>query len=203
MVTKSGSSPPVRGTQECTEVEGLEIRFIPARAGNTSGRGGSASAAAVHPRPCGEHIAVTDPAAIKTGSSPPVRGTLSGRMPAPRYRRFIPARAGNTSGCNGPPSRPAVHPRPCGEHEVRLGSTGSVDGSSPPVRGTPAIGAPAVNSTRFIPARAGNTASQSSTASHPPVHPRPCGEHSQLPLFVLRYYGSSPPVRGTREHSGR
>ncbi len=50
-----------------------------------------------------------------------------------------------------------VHPRVCGEHMVKVSSVIAVIGSSPRVRGTHTNGIYDGNSTRFIPACAGNT----------------------------------------------
>ena len=71
-----GSSPRVRGTHSMSGHKKVELRFIPACAGNTrrsqlSGRTGS-----VHPRVCGEHLGVSLLIAKNVGSSPRVRGTL-------------------------------------------------------------------------------------------------------------------------------
>ena len=51
--------------------------------------------------------------------------------------------------------------------------------------------------TRFIPAHAGNTRSRFSFSFPPPVHPRPRGEHILIRLYIVRFFGSSPPTRGT------
>ena len=72
----SGSSPRVRGTRMPPRPFVHVVRFIPARAGNTT-RACSCSAASA-------------------GSSPRVRGTPAPPAEADACRRFIPARAGNT-----------------------------------------------------------------------------------------------------------
>ena len=211
-----GSSPPARGTPCVQAVKYYFERFIPARAGNTI---------------LGWH------------SSPPARGTHR----LPHFSRFIPARAGNTAqplGRGRPttvhprprgelgPRRPptSVHPRPRGEHAPsELPSCTRPRGSSPPARGTHFMSPRLRLSSRFIPARAGNTmrsrgsrpyyvtdrfiparAGNTSDRSLSPrdrVHPRPRGEH----LDVLRparagntssCHGSSPPARGTRRSLG-
>ncbi len=50
----TGSSPPVRGTGIQSLLCGDKRRFIPARAGNRTGRSGLLPVCSVHPRPCGE-----------------------------------------------------------------------------------------------------------------------------------------------------
>ena len=173
-----GSSPLARGTRStCCWYERSDW-FIPARAGNTWTSTPPAAIRAVHPRSRGEHQWVNYATLTDAGSSPLARGTpqdLEGRA---RCRRFIPARAGNTS----PPARPgrrrAVHPRSRGEHELavqppqaagrfipaRAGNTCARRcsslcryGSSPLARGTPAAARRDPAGCRFIPARAGNT----------------------------------------------
>ena len=126
-----------------------------------------------------------------------MRGTLHGPGPRRRFRRFIPAHAGNTqkSSCSGLAS--AVHPRTCGEHRIALILPCFYRGSSPHMRGTlpePEKPGPAA---RFIPAHAGNTRRRAKADRQPPVHPRTCGEHSQLCSCVPSILGSSPHMRGT------
>ena len=70
-----GSSPRARGTRLRQHPEELDVRFIPAGAGNTSHPGPCRVHTAVHPRGRGEHalpaLSSTDP----DGSSPRARGT--------------------------------------------------------------------------------------------------------------------------------
>ena len=93
---QGGSSPRVRGTQAVLPQCGMPRRFIPACAGNTASGVDPADWGTVHPRVCGEHLAVYVFWAIAAGSSPRVRGTL---------KRYTPPTAGGS-----------VHPRVCGEH---------------------------------------------------------------------------------------
>ena len=159
---KFGSSPPVRGTLLPAGLPVQQLRFIPACAGNTQTRCEKTRplTAAVHPRLCGEHLFFN--------------------RQAPGYGlRFIPACAGNT--CHSP--GPGLHtarfiPACAGNTDRGLFLSSVLHGSSPPVRGTPAV--------------------------HPacrcsPVHPRLCGEHAVEHGGAWRSDGSSPPVRGTRK----
>ena len=93
-----GSSPRVRGTRCCPSSRLHPGRFIPAGAGNAHRRHGARRSGSVHPRGCGERPATHGQAYQLSGSSPRVRGTRSGRCAAPRWRRFIPAGAGNAVG---------------------------------------------------------------------------------------------------------
>ena len=92
---------------------------------------------------------------MTSGSSPRVRGTPSKWRPHELPQRFIPACAGNAApGIKFPLISP-VHPRVCGERPYHP-FKGTVDGSSPRVRGTR-------RPERQSPVRE-------------PVHPRVCGE---------------------------
>ena len=131
-----GSSPRVRGTRSFISCQTSPSRFIPARAGNTPGRGCNRPAKPVHPRACGEHPdAPSQPLAV-IGSSPRVRGTHLDRYVPVVGLRFIPARAGNTIFSSNQARRSTVHPRACGEHLIRASDFLLPCGSSPRVRGT-------------------------------------------------------------------
>ena len=132
----SGSSPRWRGTP-AQLVEGRRPRrFIPARAGNTPGRGVASVSPTVHPRAGGEHPYLVWHGQEVDGSSPRGRGTQENETRPIVVRRFIPARAGNT-GSAGPRHRlDTVHPRAGGEHTSALRPHGRDTGSSPRGRGT-------------------------------------------------------------------
>ena len=134
-----GSSPRVRGTRWAMRLLSVNMRIIPARAGNT------AFARKSH------HLF--------SGSSPRVRGTPDGGLGGNQLRRIIPARAGNTLSCGRAACASLDHPRACGEHDCVGARIVVSRGSSPRVRGTPAPAQRAVDGARIIPARAGNTLS--------------------------------------------
>ena len=175
----------------------------------------------VHPRVCGEHWPGSARPATSNGSSPRVRGTPTARpeargvvgssprvrgtrpraAPQRRSRRFIPACAGNTMLSSVPEeSASAVHPRVCGEHCSQLANSDCCRGSSPRVRGTPAVNLPDPIDQWFIPACAGNTRWNARMPIAIPVHPRVCGEHDHERVTCYGTRGSSPRVRGTREN---
>ena len=137
------------------------------------------------------------------GSSPHARGTPSGCLFSNPINRFIPARAGNTHSSAGATPMPTVHPRACGEHTLTGSALVSKAGSSPRVRGTHLDRVRAGVEGRFIPARAGNTASSVFSTPVQAVHPRACGEHEFQESRTRPYIGSSPRVRGTPGWSGR
>ena len=199
-----GSSPRGRGTLLHLARHLLGLRFIPARAGNTYSRSRRTPAPPVHPRAGGEHATGTRTAGRSGGSSPRGRGTQCRPTRDPSRRRFIPARAGNTRRPRAPASTTTVHPRAGGEHAARRPSGTSRPGSSPRGRGTRRTCRRARRSTRFIPARAGNTTRTASDGRRRSVHPRAGGEHGFSTAMMSDAPGSSPRGRGTRpRHQSR
>ena len=174
----AGSSPLARGTPRRGPARAPGRRFIPARAGNTGAASSGGPARSVHPRSRGEHSQLVVDVDPRNGSSPLARGTRRHRRHRHPHRRFIPARAGNTS----PPGRSCattpVHPRSRGEHAFNVPQGSSVSGSSPLARGTLQPVGHVHGLHRFIPARAGNTTGRWRSRSSTPVHPRSRGEHS-------------------------
>ena len=132
-----GSSPRMRGTHVVVREPVCTSRFIPAHAGNTESRVRSGRGDAVHPRACGEHVRTETSQAYNSGSSPRMRGTLEDQTIARKKFRFIPAHAGNTIKEEEDSTRPAVHPRACGEHHGCASGCSRTYGSSPRMRGTP------------------------------------------------------------------
>ena len=153
----AGSSPLARGTRRRLIVSGSHTRFIPARAGNHAAgavaargrrrfipaRAGNTRvvcatdwAIAVHPRSRGEHEVEGDTQHHGVGSSPLARGTRGRGRHATPWRRFIPARAGNTDTAQTIPNITAVHPRSRGEHSPAPRPRRPDVGSSPLARGT-------------------------------------------------------------------
>ena len=158
IATCCGSSPRMRGTlNQILDWDDSE-RFIPAYAGNTAGSTGVSSPMTVHPRVCGEHARDPHFRPRQAGSSPRMRGTRRRRQVLCQFLRFIPAYAGNTRSTQYRDFRPTVHPRVCGEHESSQIDNSSNRGSSPRMRGTRLIASDALETARFIPAYAGNTA---------------------------------------------
>ena len=138
-----------------------------------------------------------------SGSSPLARGTPPGAPSTGLTRRFIPARAGNTSTPRRRRSADTVHPRSRGEHVLPACRLHIPIGSSPLARGTRCCMNPSRGRGRFIPARAGNTVGPASSKRGPAVHPRSRGEHGPPPPRAPLHLGSSPLARGTRASSSR
>ena len=198
----SGSSPRGRGTQKRGRAFYARVRFIPARAGNTKAASPGSAPRSVHPRAGGEHAWRQRGSSMVSGSSPRGRGTRRALAPHPVGPRFIPARAGNTPAAWSGVSRASVHPRAGGEHGIYSPPRRLTAGSSPRGRGTRGRERRAPAPARFIPARAGNTASAGTSASPRTVHPRAGGEHEDDARDVDRQVGSSPRGRGTPRGCG-
>ena len=152
-----GSSPQARGTPELYLRSVLNLRFIPAGAGNTLQQYLHHRPAAVHPRRRGEHWHGSGSTQNGNGSSPQARGTHVDDERGVIYDRFIPAGAGNTGQLIGMRDNPTVHPRRRGEHMTDLTTALREAGSSPQARGTHQHDQPLQRWHRFIPAGAGNT----------------------------------------------
>ena len=111
--------------------------------------------------------------------------------------RFIPAYAGNailfTKAFNHQP----VHPRIRGERHLVHQSLQSSTGSSPHTRGTHCHIKEFFNTSRFIPAYAGNAPFLAAPVLAFSVHPRIRGERWMGLGLLLVLTGSSPHTRGT------
>ena len=151
-------------------------RFIPAPAGNRLMPCGQSWVSAVHPRACGEQSLVGDRGIVYDGSSPRLRGTVAAMLPSIAATRFIPAPAGNRHRAASAGLGTPVHPRACGEQEVKKIYDETTHGSSPRLRGTDLTRVASSEAIRFIPAPAGNRSNASSVIRGNPVHPRACGE---------------------------
>ena len=126
-----------------------------------------------------------------------MRGT---RTPASResvQNGIIPAYAGNTSLSGNLEDFGGDHPRVCGEHVRNDRAIEARAGSSPRMRGTPAMPRYNAMSWGIIPAYAGNTPLLVTGRLKGRDHPRVCGEHSFSQAKGHLVTGSSPRMRGT------
>ena len=174
----------MRGTRRNQRPSTADAGIIPAYAGNTPGLAIPEDNNEDHPRVCGEHRCPSIATAHERGSSPRMRGTHVQSVERHYGRGIIPAYAGNTSSIRSSNFSVRDHPRVCGEHLWCRTEKLHNGGSSPRMRGTPAIRIPAHSRTGIIPAYAGNTSNTRLRARPHRDHPRVCGEHSDLAIIT-------------------
>ena len=147
----------MRGTHIWSARTDFPRRIIPAYAGNTYLVGQDRFSTSDHPRVCGEHKSARSKPRPCSGSSPRMRGTRNMWCALYGENRIIPAYAGNTQNRNTQYSLCPDHPRVCGEHPHEVRALSEVAGSSPRMRGTRLARQSRPESSRIIPAYAGNT----------------------------------------------
>ena len=211
-----GSSPHVRGAHVRTLIVPACGGIIPACTGSTTTSSRTRTGRWDHPRMCGEHFDEWIDDMSATGSSPHVRGapcclvrTTPSWGSSPHVRGapvvhglldglggIIPACAGSTLKVSGRLRFAWDYPRMCGEHIVANRNCGSVQGSSPHVRGARAGRARPAGPSGIIPACAGSTLTPATSRCTSGDHPRMCGEHPASKDWNRKRVGSSPHVRG-------
>jgi len=172
-----GSSPRMWGTLSLNASLQAKGRFIPTHVGNTPDRSPAAGVEPVHPHACGEHVSRPSSMRSGYGSSPRMWGTLHELETDQTLPRFIPTHVGNTLDYLRKKLAISVHPHACGEHCFCGRLTGSGNGSSPRMWGTPIIRGWLDEAGRFIPTHVGNTGSIHTISGSMTVHPHACGEH--------------------------
>ena len=130
-----GSSPHVRGAHVRTLIVPACGGIIPACTGSTTTSSRTRTGRWDHPRMCGEHFDEWIDDMSATGSSPHVRGAPVVHGLLDGLGGIIPACAGSTLKVSGRLRFAWDYPRMCGEHIVANRNCGSVQGSSPHVRG--------------------------------------------------------------------
>ena len=133
---------------------------------------------------------------IMLGSSPRMRGKPQPRPSERPPPGLIPAHAGKTAARDSQSGAVEAHPRACGENHQERRANLAVTGSSPRMRGKPALANLASQSSRLIPAHAGKTFPYGNKGTGRPAHPRACGENYTISDAVKRIAGSSPRMRG-------
>ena len=195
---RDGSSPHTRGARLRPLKDFAPRPIIPAYAGSTASRGGSAREAADHPRIRGEHNKEIPAPAARPGSSPHTRGAPDPASRPDPPGRIIPAYAGSTA-------RKAGHPAWSGGSSPHTrGALRSLSvspgghGSSPHTRGAPSPVSRQPTIRRIIPAYAGSTAAPPRRRAMKPDHPRIRGEHRSGGRRQTGFLGSSPHTRGAQ-----
>ena len=133
--TRSGSSPQVRGRLGFCSSCLLQIRLIPAGAGQIEVAMAQSMGKSAHPRRCGADQVLLPVGGGAGGSSPQVRGRLIICDARKSSTRLIPAGAGQIT--QGIPIRASetAHPRRCGADLGDVTDECQAIGSSPQVRG--------------------------------------------------------------------
>ena len=199
-LARLGSSPRVRGLPVRTSSILPCQRIIPARAGFTAFFGVCCGGGWDHPRACGVYMRPRLMKESPRGSSPRVRGLHPEEKHVHEGNGIIPARAGFTTPSTPSRTSPRDHPRACGVYAVVLANGGSVEGSSPRVRGLPFGQVLLDLEGRIIPARAGFTVGRPHGFPWGRLgltdHPRACGVYGASCWGWSSCSGSSPRVRG-------
>ena len=195
-----GSSPRMRGARlEWIEQKNI-FRIIPADAGSTHEFFCCGVWREDHPRGCGEHQCCYVSCMTILGSSPRMRGALCRRSYGILPHRIIPADAGSTIANVLKKNDIRDHPRGCGEHCICRRAESALMGSSPRMRGARPIASLMRANQRIIPADAGSTTYYDRRRATNEDHPRGCGEHRSRAPVCSAIRGSSPRMRGARQH---
>ena len=192
-----GSSPRMRGSLQLLIDELHDLGIIPAHAGLTRRLSIARSAGRDHPRACGAHSRGSIIFTKTRGSSPRMRGSrIYGHSPKV-INGIIPAHAGLTIWRPHPRPWSRDHPRACGAHGMIFFLFLLHLGSSPRMRGSPAVWDDDRVADGIIPAHAGLTGRRGLHRRRLRDHPRACGAHSLARRSTTIRPGSSPRMRGS------
>ena len=186
----------MRGKPHCFRCRPYSPRIIPAHAGQTRQTLHIECGLEEHPRACGANSRSKNLNPRRLGSSPRMRGKLRHAGGLPASERIIPAHAGQTTIFSFNSARWSDHPRACGANGVWGVFNIRGHGSSPRMRGKPAVIYPRLGARRIIPAHAGQTHGRRYMADRTPDHPRACGANSTKYNARHMPTGSSPRMRG-------
>ena len=93
-----GSPPPMRGKDKITLSVFIFKRITPAYAGKRRSAFSRSAFSRDHPRLCGEKLNFPSTRSITSGSPPPMRGKVSGKLSYSGCSRITPAYAGKSHG---------------------------------------------------------------------------------------------------------
>ena len=170
-----GLSPRVRGNHDEYIEFNLQLRSIPACAGEPPAVPALPQQARVYPRVCGGTRSRHWPTPIPAGLSPRVRGNPGTAASGAPDARSIPACAGEPSSSSIRNRRRQVYPRVCGGTTPSCRWTSRSRGLSPRVRGNRRRRPPPDAGRGSIPACAGEPAVMLMVAVVISVYPRVCG----------------------------
>ena len=193
-----GLSPRVRGNPMTSIRAQMELRSIPACAGEPACWVVSHLVGEVYPRVCGGTGPAPAPGRQAQGLSPRVRGNPSSVGLAMMCLRSIPACAGEPDWRTLYTSGKEVYPRVCGGTRPQQRRRDCLGGLSPRVRGNQNPTGAAPRFGRSIPACAGEPVGLCRIGRINRVYPRVCGGtyRGGLPLDLI--CGLSPRVRGNQ-----
>ena len=197
----TGSPPHVREQLALLELCVWNVGFTPACAGTTHVRHDRIDERWVHPRMCGNNEYRPWHMPSVRGSPPHVREQRLRRNWRRSEPGFTPACAGTTHRISDAHCNSWVHPRMCGNNNIKSGPYLKIKGSPPHVREQPSVGAPAQDCAGFTPACAGTTLTPHAHTVKPLVHPRMCGNNSISRIVLVGFSGSPPHVREQRTHT--
>ena len=150
-----GLSPRVRGNHNGITFRDVNLRSIPACAGEPPPNRDDFIQDEVYPRVCGGTVRQAVIAVTVEGLSPRVRGNLKNSLWGNSALWSIPACAGEPHSAGAKSSYCTVYPRVCGGTPISTVRLTSANGLSPRVRGNHSSGAVIVSRRRSIPACAG------------------------------------------------
>ena len=198
----AGPSPRGRGTLDTLALDEVDLRAIPAWAGNAINWVSSSTPKAGHPRVGGERETELLIVLAFYGPSPRGRGTRWNPSASQRSSRAIPAWAGNARTPAAPPTTRTGHPRVGGERPPADDPTPIAAGPSPRGRGTHFQRRRRPCYARAIPAWAGNATDAANATGENQGHPRVGGERTEAAARAELDTGPSPRGRGTRRCGG-
>ena len=192
----SGLSPRVRGNRGWSQGLQMQLRSIPACAGEPQERSDRSGDGRVYPRVCGGTSGARRRRAIRQGLSPRVRGNPRARAHGDDVSRSIPACAGEPPRRGRAQELGRVYPRVCGGTSSEDAGTSAGRGLSPRVRGNPFPASSSLAWMGSIPACAGEPGGWRTTAPYRAVYPRVCGGTDGSLGARAGDKGLSPRVRG-------
>ena len=193
---RRGPSPRARGRLLDSLFLANGVGSIPACAGETSERPGTATRDRVHPRVRGGDRRLLSRSWKPDGPSPRARGRRTNTWVNLHAHRSIPACAGETHDARGFLADEMVHPRVRGGDEYRTLMQRHEGGPSPRARGRPSPGVRHPGIPGSIPACAGETLVRTLGQVLAWVHPRVRGGDAGIAGAGLALQGPSPRARG-------
>ena len=174
----------------------VDVRIIPASAGQTPMWMHWVGFWSDHPRECGANHFNDSLLHTAIGSSPRVRGKRTLDLALRLADRIIPASAGQTGNHWKTTVFGSDHPRECGANVEPVIALEGWRGSSPRVRGKQLRHCVEGYIGRIIPASAGQTIMRPDCMRASSDHPRECGANARPYSRMVSRTGSSPRVRG-------